>query len=59
MREFLENFLVGLRAMILIVLCISGIFVPMILGIIISPWFITGYFISIPLSFACIDCLIC
>jgi hypothetical protein len=52
--EFLKSFLSGLKAMSMIVIFLGGLFGPTIL-LPISGWFFAGYFITIPLCFACLS----
>lgn len=55
MLQFFNDYLHGLVIMFVIFLFLFSMLGPMLLAIIISPWFGFGYFVTIPLGFVCID----
>lgn len=57
MREFFNNYLQGLVVMFVIILFLFSMLGPMLLSVIISPWFGFGYFATIPLGCVCLDYL--
>ena len=58
MKPFFESFFDTFKVVIAVVLFISGMFAPMILGIGVHPLFILAYIITIPLCCACLDYLL-
>lgn len=55
MSEFFNNYLQGLVVMFIIILFLFSILGPMLLAVIISPWFGFGYFATIPLCCVCLE----
>ena len=57
MKEFFDVFLFTFKVMIAFALMLCSIFGPMLLGALVSPWFILSYIVFIPLIIASISYL--
>lgn len=57
MKEFFDVFLFTFKVIIAFALMLISIFSPIVLGALVSPWFILSYIVSIPLLVASISYL--
>ena len=55
--RFFKDFFKAFKVLFMVVLIIAGFFAPIILGSVISSWFLCGYVITIPLMYACFSYL--